>query len=43
MRTYHKKASDIAWLGSLQLCLMFTMGLVVGKAFDEGHFQCALR
>ncbi|KAF8595642.1 MFS general substrate transporter [Ceratobasidium sp. AG-I] len=35
----HKSSSDIAWIGSTQLCLQFVMGLVSGKLFDEGYFH----
>ncbi|QRV97283.1 major facilitator superfamily transporter [Ceratobasidium sp. AG-Ba] len=35
----NKSSSDIAWIGSTQLCLQFVMGLVSGKLFDEGHFH----
>ena len=34
-----RSPSDVAWIGSLQLCLLFMTGLIVGKAFDEGYFQ----
>jgi hypothetical protein len=29
--------SAVAWIGSFQLWLQFTMGLAVGKLFDEGY------
>jgi MFS family permease len=32
-------ASNISWIGSTQLCLMFSMGLVSGKLFDAGYFH----
>ncbi|KAG8762277.1 hypothetical protein FRC11_010136 [Ceratobasidium sp. 423] len=35
----NKTSSDIAWIGSTQLCLQFLMGLVSGKLFDEGYFH----
>ncbi|KAF8598020.1 MFS general substrate transporter [Ceratobasidium sp. AG-I] len=35
----NKSSSDIAWIGSTQLCLQFVMGLISGKLFDEGYFH----
>ncbi|KAF8755950.1 MFS general substrate transporter [Rhizoctonia solani] len=35
----NKTSSEIAWIGSTQLCLQFLMGLVSGKLFDEGYFH----
>lgn len=32
-------ASNISWIGSLQLCLMFMLGLVSGKMLDDGYFH----
>ncbi|TFK45966.1 MFS general substrate transporter [Heliocybe sulcata] len=32
-------ASNISWIGSFQLFLMFAMGLPAGKLFDEGFFR----
>jgi len=32
-------ASNISWIGSTQLCLMFSMGLISGKLFDAGYFH----
>ncbi|KAK7453440.1 hypothetical protein VKT23_011711 [Stygiomarasmius scandens] len=31
--------SDINWIGSLQLCLMFMLGIAVGRFFDAGYFH----
>lgn len=31
--------SDISWIGSLQLCLMYAPGVLVGRAFDAGLFH----
>ncbi|WVW79655.1 hypothetical protein I302_101624 [Kwoniella bestiolae CBS 10118] len=31
-------SSDIAWVGSLQLFLLFMMGGISGPLFDKGHF-----
>ncbi|THU90454.1 MFS general substrate transporter [Dendrothele bispora CBS 962.96] len=31
--------SEINWIGSLQLCLMFILGFAVGKFFDAGYFH----
>ncbi|KAF8596146.1 MFS general substrate transporter [Ceratobasidium sp. AG-I] len=35
----NKTSSDIAWIGSTQLCLQLSMGLIAGKLFDEGYFH----
>ncbi|KAH7103233.1 major facilitator superfamily domain-containing protein, partial [Auriculariales sp. MPI-PUGE-AT-0066] len=32
-----KSASEIAWIGSFQLWLQFSIGLIVGRAFDDGY------
>ncbi|OBZ69392.1 putative transporter MCH4 [Grifola frondosa] len=32
-------ASNISWIGSLQLCLIFAMGILTGKLFDAGYFH----
>jgi len=32
-------ASNISWVGSLQLFLLFAVGLVAGKLFDLGYFH----
>ncbi|OBZ76864.1 Riboflavin transporter MCH5 [Grifola frondosa] len=32
-------ASNISWIGSVQLCLIFAMGLPTGKLFDAGYFH----
>lgn len=32
-------ASNISWIGSVQLCLMFMLGLPSGKLLDEGYFH----
>ncbi|KPV76771.1 uncharacterized protein RHOBADRAFT_12489, partial [Rhodotorula graminis WP1] len=34
-----KSSSDIAWIGSCQLCLFFLCSLVVGPLFDKGYFH----
>ncbi|TFK45969.1 MFS general substrate transporter [Heliocybe sulcata] len=34
--------SDVSWIGALQVCLLFTMGLPAGKLFDEGYFHVLL-
>lgn len=39
VRAGASSASNISWIGSVQLCLMFSMGLVSGKLFDMGHFH----
>ncbi|QRV83130.1 major facilitator superfamily transporter [Ceratobasidium sp. AG-Ba] len=38
----NKTSSEIAWIGSTQLCLQFVMGLVSGKLFDSGHFHATV-
>ncbi|KAG8722434.1 hypothetical protein FRC08_002415 [Ceratobasidium sp. 394] len=38
----NKSSSDIAWIGSTQLCLQFLMGLVSGKLFDSGYFHATV-
>lgn len=38
----NKTSSEIAWIGSTQLCLQFVMGLVSGKLFDEGYFHLTI-
>ncbi|CAE6359818.1 unnamed protein product [Rhizoctonia solani] len=35
----NKTSSDVAWIGSTQLCLQFLLGAVSGKLFDEGYFH----
>lgn len=32
-------ASDVAWISSLQYCLIFLMGLFTGRLFDAGLFK----
>ncbi|KZV89502.1 MFS general substrate transporter [Exidia glandulosa HHB12029] len=32
-------SSQISWIGSMQLFLLFSLGLVAGKLFDEGYFH----
>ncbi|KZT63274.1 MFS general substrate transporter [Daedalea quercina L-15889] len=32
-------SSNISWIGSLQLCLMYAPGVFVGRAFDAGYFH----
>ncbi|GAA5979036.1 hypothetical protein JCM5350_004212 [Sporobolomyces pararoseus] len=34
--------SEIAWVGSLQLCLFFLLALVAGPLFDKGKFRYLL-
>ncbi|KAK0226617.1 MFS general substrate transporter [Armillaria fumosa] len=31
--------SKISWIGSVQLCLQFTIGIFSGKLFDQGYFH----
>lgn len=32
-------ASSISWIGSLQLSLMFMLGIVSGRLLDQGYFR----
>ena len=34
--------SAIAWIGSVQICLIFLVGAVSGRAFDAGYYRHAL-
>ncbi|PQE24348.1 mfs monocarboxylate transporter protein [Rutstroemia sp. NJR-2017a BVV2] len=34
-----RSASDIAWVGSIQLFLLFFVGALSGRAMDEGYFR----
>ena len=38
----HASASTISWIGSLQACLLFLVGLVTGPLFDAGYFMVTL-
>ncbi|KAG9127643.1 hypothetical protein FRC07_011229, partial [Ceratobasidium sp. 392] len=38
----NQTSSNIAWVGSTQLCLQFAMGLVSGKLFDAGYFHATV-
>lgn len=35
----NKTPSDISWIGSFQLFIMYALGVVVGHAFDSGYFH----
>ncbi|KAI1790028.1 MFS general substrate transporter [Ganoderma leucocontextum] len=35
----HESPSNISWIGSLQLFLMYAPGAIVGHAFDAGYFH----
>ncbi|KAL8971378.1 MAG: hypothetical protein Q9183_001081 [Haloplaca sp. 2 TL-2023] len=37
-----RSSSDIAWVGSLQLCLLFFVGAFSGRAMDAGYFRWLL-
>lgn len=37
--TFNRSASDIAWVGSLQLFLLFFVGTLSGRAMDAGYFR----
>ncbi|KAF9008313.1 major facilitator superfamily domain-containing protein [Cyathus striatus] len=34
----NRSPSDISWIGSFQLFMMYAPGILVGKAFDRGYF-----
>jgi hypothetical protein len=34
-----QSASAISWIGSIQACLMFTLGIFSGRALDRGWFR----
>ena len=36
-------ASDISWIGSVQLALFFSLAVVAGPLFDKGYFQWLIR
>jgi len=40
VRTYlnHYTPSEIGWIGSIQIWLLFAIGIVTGRAFDRGYF-----
>jgi hypothetical protein len=38
-RSGTSSAFNISWIGSVQLFLLFSMGLVTGKLFDAGYFH----
>ncbi|KAJ7721053.1 MFS general substrate transporter [Mycena metata] len=35
----NSSASDVSWIGSMQLFLDFSIGLPAGKLFDDGHYR----
>lgn len=35
----HKSSSDISWIGSVQVCIMFFCGIFTGHLFDAGYFR----
>ncbi|KAM0749521.1 MFS general substrate transporter [Meredithblackwellia eburnea MCA 4105] len=35
----HRPPSDISWIGSVHLCLLFLFGLPSGRLFDDGYFR----
>lgn len=41
MLAYHS-ASSISWIGSLQACLLFLVGVIAGPLFDAGYFRAML-
>ncbi|KAJ8516579.1 hypothetical protein ONZ45_g6114 [Pleurotus djamor] len=38
-RSHAASASNIGWVGSTQLCLIFAVGLPAGKLLDKGYFR----
>jgi MFS family permease len=37
--TLHRTPSDIAWIGSIAVFLLFFMGIISGRLTDAGHFR----
>jgi MFS family permease len=37
--TYHYSASAVAWIGTVNICLIYLMGIVSGRVFDAGHYR----
>jgi hypothetical protein len=37
-----QSASEISWIGSLQLFLLFLLGTISGRAIDAGHFRSTI-
>ncbi|KAI5475745.1 hypothetical protein MNV49_000874 [Pseudohyphozyma bogoriensis] len=35
----NETSSNIAWIGSIQQCMLFSMGVIVGPLFDAGYFS----
>ena len=35
----NQSASDISWVGSIQLFLQFSLGAVTGPLYDKGYFR----
>ncbi|KAJ6554599.1 major facilitator superfamily domain-containing protein, partial [Mycena capillaripes] len=35
----HSSPSQIAWIGSVQRCIIFAPGVIVGRLFDLGYFR----
>lgn len=40
--TLDRSSADVAWVGSLQLCLIFLIGSLSGRAMDAGYFRALL-
>lgn len=41
-RTLGLEPSAVAWIGSVQICLIFLVGTFAGRAFDAGYYRPAL-
>ena len=41
-QTLGLEPSAVAWIGSIQICLIFLVGTFSGRAFDAGYYRAAL-
>ena len=39
---FTKSSSDISWIGSIQACMVLTVGCVTGPIYDRGHLRALL-
>lgn len=37
--TFHYSASAVAWIGTVNICLIYLLGIVSGRVFDAGHYH----
>ncbi|KAK2590284.1 hypothetical protein QQS21_012037 [Conoideocrella luteorostrata] len=42
VETLAMESSAISWIGSVQICLIFLVGTISGRAFDAGYYKVAL-